>query len=170
SNSKDKSQTEERSSNRALQEKSSNKVKRTQTEKLIDISPWVKYTKREINLELEPKHFINRSKESSISPEKVRSLRSKKEKIRVIIEEPREGKANVSIRIKWIMTKRILRAFITYPHDKEAWAKKEEEILDSIKEELKQKKKIDLGSNWLREVFISRNKEEYRNRHMNGQE
>ncbi|CAG8758519.1 11305_t:CDS:2 [Gigaspora margarita] len=54
----------------------------------------------------------------------------------------------------------------TCPYNKEAWAKKEEKILDSIKEELKQKEKIDLGSNWLREVFIPRDKEEYRNRHI----
>ncbi|CAG8845638.1 32462_t:CDS:2, partial [Gigaspora margarita] len=47
SNSKDKSQAGERSSNR------------------------VKYTKGEINLELEPEHFINRSKRSSISQKKL---------------------------------------------------------------------------------------------------
>ncbi|CAG8787128.1 23398_t:CDS:2 [Gigaspora margarita] len=46
----------------------------------------------------------------------------------------KEDKANVPIRVK------------------QAWAKKEEEILDSIKEELKQKKKIDLGPNWFREA------------------
>ncbi|CAG8782365.1 9649_t:CDS:2, partial [Gigaspora margarita] len=50
--------------------------------------------------------------------------------------------------------------------DKKAWAKKEEEILDSIKKELKQKKKIDLDPNWLREVFILRDKEEYRNQYI----
>ncbi|CAG8698935.1 28169_t:CDS:1, partial [Gigaspora margarita] len=33
-------------------------------------------------------------------------------------------------------------------------------------EELRQKKKIDLGPNWLRKVFISRDKEEYRNWHI----
>ncbi|CAG8751129.1 36059_t:CDS:2, partial [Gigaspora margarita] len=49
------------------------------------------------------------------------------------------GKANVPIRVKRVMTEK-------------AWAKKEEEILDSIKEELKQKEKIDL--------------EEYRNQHI----
>ncbi|CAG8807969.1 21834_t:CDS:2, partial [Gigaspora margarita] len=73
SNSKGKSQIGERSSNRVLQEKLSNRVKRTQTEKLIDISPWVKYAKREMNLELEPDHFINKSKRSSISLEIVRN-------------------------------------------------------------------------------------------------
>ncbi|CAG8532774.1 101_t:CDS:2, partial [Gigaspora margarita] len=136
SKSKDKSLAGERSSKRVLQEKSSNEVKRTRTEELIDISPWVKYAKGEMNLVLEPEHFINRSEGSIISPEKVRSLWSKKENIKIMIEEPK------------------------------AWAKKEEEILDSIKEELKQKEKIDLGPNWLREVFIPRDKEEYRNRHI----
>ncbi|CAG8847527.1 42555_t:CDS:2, partial [Gigaspora margarita] len=94
---------------------------RQEREVLIDISPWVKYAKGEMNLELEPEHFINRSEGSSILPEKVRSLQNKKEEIRVIIKEPK------------------------------AWTKKKEEILDSIKEELKQKEKIDLGPNWLRE-------------------
>ncbi|CAG8654953.1 21746_t:CDS:2 [Gigaspora margarita] len=50
-------------------------------------------------------------------------------------------------------------------HNKETWAKKEEEILNSIKEDLKQKE-IDLGPNGLRKVFIPRNKEEYRNQHI----
>ncbi|CAG8789168.1 1898_t:CDS:2 [Gigaspora margarita] len=54
----------------------------------------------------------------------------------------------------------------TCPRNKEAWAKKKEEILDNIKEDLKQKEKIDLGPNGLREVFISRDKEEYRNRYI----
>ncbi|CAG8775530.1 5996_t:CDS:2, partial [Gigaspora margarita] len=62
----------------------------------------------------------------------------------------KEGdKANVLIRVKQVMTK-----------------KKRNKILDSIKEELKQKEKIDLDSNWLREVFIPKDKEEYRNRHI----
>ncbi|CAG8804084.1 6779_t:CDS:2, partial [Gigaspora margarita] len=121
-----------------LQEKSSNKVKRTRTEELIDISPWVKYAKEEMNLELEPEHFINRSKGSIILPEKVRSL------------------AN------WTFNQGAYDEI----HQKRAWAKKEEEILDSIKEKLKQKEKINLGPNWLREVFIPRDKEEYRNQHI----
>ncbi|CAG8822831.1 67_t:CDS:2, partial [Gigaspora margarita] len=126
-NSKGKSQAGEKSSNRMLQEKS-------------NISLWVKYAKGEMNLELEPEYFINRSEESSISPEKVKSLRSKKKEIRVIIEEPK------------------------------TWAKKKEEILDSIKEELKQKKKINLGPNWLREVFIPRDKENIEIGILSGQE
>ncbi|CAG8678252.1 35228_t:CDS:2 [Gigaspora margarita] len=130
SNSKGKSQLGERSSNRVLQEKS-------------NISPWMKYAKEEIKLELEPDYFINKSKESSISLENVRSLQDKKEKIRVVIKEP-------SLELI----------------DRIAWAKKEEEILDSIKEDLKQKEKIDLGPNRLREVFIPRDKKEYRNRHI----
>ncbi|CAG8839761.1 39891_t:CDS:2, partial [Gigaspora margarita] len=59
--------------------------------------------------------------------------------------------------------KKSFEYLFTCPYNKEAWAKKEEEIIDSIKEELKQKEKIDLGSNWLREVFIPRDKEEYKN-------
>ncbi|CAG8787972.1 15022_t:CDS:2, partial [Gigaspora margarita] len=161
-NSKGKSQAGERSSNRVLQEKLSNKVKRTRTEKLIDISLWVKYAKGEMNLELEPEHFINRSEESSILSEKVKSLQSKKEEIRVMIEEPTKegGEANVSIRVKWVMiekqsghsTKKLMMR-----STRKAWAKKEEEILDSIKEELKQKEKIDLGLA-LERMNLSKNK------------
>ncbi|CAG8714880.1 42012_t:CDS:2 [Gigaspora margarita] len=152
SNSKGKSQAEERSSNRVLQEKLSNEVKRTQTEKLIDITLWVKYTKGEMNLELEPEHFINRSEGNSISLEKVRSLQSKKEKIKVMIEEPKiEIECSLREFIKQLLMT-ATRAEWTFNqgaydeiHQKQAWAKKEEEILDSIREELKQKEKIDLG-------------------------
>ncbi|CAG8771187.1 30403_t:CDS:2 [Gigaspora margarita] len=181
------------------------------------ISPWVKYAKGEMKLELEPDYFINRSEGSSISSEKVRSLRDNKEEIRVVIEEPslelidrivegqekrqelkealvksysedkqnervdqiakEGGETNVLIKVKQVMTKSIVflpvwkeieiecspRKFIkqllmtatraewTFNqgihdeiHKKQAWAKKEEEILNSIKEDLKQKEKIDL--------------------------
>ncbi|CAG8557009.1 32047_t:CDS:2 [Gigaspora margarita] len=176
-----------------------------------NITLWVKYTKGEMNLKLEPEHFINRSKGSSISPEKVRSLQSKKEEIRVMIEEPKASKpkeletifalmkkysklqgesrkenSTWSFRIKCInkllptltrqqihnsglyqdvqcrkckKEKESFEYLSTCLHDKEAWAKMEEEILDT-------EEKIDLGSNWLREVFIPRDKEEYRNRHI----
>ncbi|CAG8512079.1 37268_t:CDS:2 [Gigaspora margarita] len=126
--------------------------------------------KGKLNLELEPNHFINRSEGSSILSKKDKSLRSKKEEIR------EEGKANVPIRVKRVMTekqsgystkeltmrptrrlyqdvqcrkckeeKEFFEHLSTCSYDKEAWAKKEEEILNSIKEELKQKKKINLG-------------------------
>ncbi|CAG8838036.1 37046_t:CDS:2, partial [Gigaspora margarita] len=88
SSSKNKKQTGERSSNKVFQERLSNRVKRARTEKLIDISPWVKYTKGEINLQLKPNYFVKQEKESSISSEQVRSLQSRKEEIRVVIEEP----------------------------------------------------------------------------------
>ncbi|CAG8847263.1 37263_t:CDS:1, partial [Gigaspora margarita] len=88
SSSKNEKQTGERSSNKVFQERLSNGVKRARTEKLIDISPWVKYTKGEMNLQLEPDYFVKREKGSSISSEQVRSLRSRKEEIRVVIEEP----------------------------------------------------------------------------------
>ncbi|CAG8850727.1 42115_t:CDS:1, partial [Gigaspora margarita] len=58
SSSKNKKQTEKRSSIKVLQERLSNGVKRARTEKLIDISPWVKYTKGEMNLQLEPDYFV----------------------------------------------------------------------------------------------------------------
>ncbi|CAG8701765.1 30846_t:CDS:2 [Gigaspora margarita] len=93
----------EKSPNRVLQEKSSNRVKRTRTEKLIDILPWVKYTKGEINLELEPDYFIDRRERSSISSEQTQ---------------------------------------------------KEEEILDSIKEELRHKDEIVLGLDRLKEFLV----------------
>ncbi|CAG8716982.1 31669_t:CDS:2 [Gigaspora margarita] len=145
-----------------------------------------------MNLKLEPDHFINRSKESSVSSEKVRSLWDKKEKIRVVIEEPslelidrivegheKRQKLKKALVKNWEKglyqdvqyrkckkEKESFEYLSTCPHDKEAWAKKEEEIFDSIKEKLKQKEKINLGSNWFREVFILRDKEEYRNQHM----
>src|SRR5260364_55609 len=86
--SKNEKQTGERSSNKVLRERLINGVKRARMEKLIDISPWVKYTKGEMNLQLEPDYFVKREKGSSISSEQVRSLRSRKEEIRVVIEEP----------------------------------------------------------------------------------
>ena len=52
------------------------------------------------------------------------------------------------------------------PYDKEVWIKKEEEILKSIKEELKQKDKIVLGLDKLRKVFIPRDIKEYEERHI----
>ncbi|CAG8788536.1 17253_t:CDS:2, partial [Gigaspora margarita] len=58
SSSKNEKQTGERSFNKVLQERLSNGVKRARTEKLIDILPWVKYTKREMNLQLEPDYFV----------------------------------------------------------------------------------------------------------------
>ncbi|CAG8824411.1 16490_t:CDS:2, partial [Gigaspora margarita] len=89
--SKNEKQTGERSSNKVLQERLSNRVKRARTEKLIDISPWMKYTKGEMNLQLEPDYFVKREKGSSISSEQVKSLRNRKEEIRVVIEEPKAG-------------------------------------------------------------------------------
>ncbi|CAG8525881.1 34139_t:CDS:2 [Gigaspora margarita] len=250
SSSKNEKQTGERSSNKVLQERLSNGVKRARTEKLIDISPWVKYTKGEMNLQLEPDYFVKREKGSSILSEQVRKqgIRAKE-----------EGKVDVPTRVKWVMTEEIEcspREFIKQllttatraewafnqglydeihqkrvsqknwkpffalmkrhsklqsmsrkensawsfrikcinkllpilrkrqihnpelyqdvlcrkckkeresfkhlsicPYDKEVWIKKEEEILKSIKEELRQKDKIALGLDKLREVFIPR--------------
>ncbi|CAG8839830.1 20377_t:CDS:2, partial [Gigaspora margarita] len=212
SSSKNEKQTGERSSNKVLQERLSNGVKRARTEKLIDISPWVKYTKGEMNLQLEPDYFVKREKGSSISLEQVRSLRSRKEKIRVVIEEPKVilekikahsgveqneradriakegGEVDVLTRVKWVMTEGMIfwpvwkgieikcssREFIKqllmmatraewtfnqglYDKIHQKRIKKEEEILKSIKEELRQKDKIALDLNKLREVFIPRN-------------
>ncbi|CAG8747868.1 30478_t:CDS:2, partial [Gigaspora margarita] len=119
SSSRNEKQTGERSSNKVLQERLSNGVKRARTEKLINISPWVKYTKREMNLQLEPDYFVKREKGNSISSEQVRSLQNRKEKIRVIIEEPslneradriakEEGEVDVPTRVKWVMTKSMI--------------------------------------------------------------
>ncbi|CAG8803141.1 7617_t:CDS:2 [Gigaspora margarita] len=96
------------------------------------------------------------------------------------------GEANVSIRVKQVITESMvfrpvwkeieiecsLRGFIKQlltTATRAEWTFNQEaydEIHQNIKEELKQKKKIDLGSNWLREVFIPRDKEEYRNWHI----
>ncbi|CAG8652478.1 9573_t:CDS:2 [Gigaspora margarita] len=189
SSSKNEKQTGERSSNKVLQKRLSNRVKRARTEKLIDISPWMKYSKEEMNLQLEPDYFVKQEKESSILSKQVRSLWSRKEKIRVVIEEPTKkgGEANVPTRVKQVMTKGMIfqpvwkgieiecspRKFIKqllmtatraewtfnqglYNEIHQKRIKKEEEILKSIKEKLKQKDKIALGLDKLREVFIPR--------------
>ncbi|CAG8832132.1 27862_t:CDS:2, partial [Gigaspora margarita] len=111
----------------------------------------VKYTRDEMNLQLEPDYFVKREKGSSISSKQVRSLRSRKEEIRVVIKEPNE--VDVPTRVKRVMTEKV-------------WIKKEEEILKSIKKELRQKDKIALGLNKLREVFILRNIKEYEKRYI----
>ncbi|CAG8808894.1 42677_t:CDS:2, partial [Gigaspora margarita] len=111
SSSKNEKQTEERSSNKVLQER-------------LNISPWIKYTKREMNLQLEPNYFVKREKESSISSEQVRSLRSRKEEIRVVIEEPstfwgqqnekadriakERGEVDILTRVKQVMTESMI--------------------------------------------------------------
>ncbi|CAG8757504.1 6647_t:CDS:2 [Gigaspora margarita] len=224
---KNEKQTGERSSNKVLQERLSNGVKRARTEKLIDISLWIKYTKGEMNLQLEPDYFVKREKGSSISSEQVKSLWSRKEEIRVVIEKPslskelevilekvkahsrvkqneradriaKEGdEVDVPTRVKWVMTKGMIfwpvwkgieiecspREFIKqllttatraewtfnqglYNEIHQKRIKKEEEILKSIKEELRQKDKIALGLDKLREVFIPRDIKEYKERHI----
>ncbi|CAG8698787.1 16343_t:CDS:2, partial [Gigaspora margarita] len=102
SSSKNEKQTGERSSNKVLQERLSNGVKRARTEKLIDISQWVKYTKGEMNLQLESDYFVKQEKGSSILSEQVRNLQSRKEEIRVVIEELSE--VDVLTRVKQVMT------------------------------------------------------------------
>ena len=48
----------------------------------------MKYSKGEMNLQLEPDYFVKWEKGNSISSEQVRSLQNRKEEIRVVIEEP----------------------------------------------------------------------------------
>ncbi|CAG8815518.1 40023_t:CDS:2, partial [Gigaspora margarita] len=83
-----------------------------------------------------------------------------------------EGKVDVPTRVKRVMTE-ATRAEWTFNqglydeiHQKQVWIKKEEEILKSIKEELKQKDKIALGLNKLREVFMPRDIKEYKEQHI----
>ncbi|CAG8788382.1 42622_t:CDS:2 [Gigaspora margarita] len=197
SSSKNEKQTGERSSNKVLQERLSNGVKKARTEKLIDILPWVKYTKGDMNLQLKPDYFVKQEKGSSISSEQVRSLRSRKEEIKneradQIAKEG--GEVDVPTRVIWVMTEGMIfwpvwkgikiecspREFIkqllmtatraewTFNqglydkiHQKRVWIKKEEEILKNIKEKLRQKDKIALCLDKLREVFISRDIKEY---------
>ncbi|CAG8793784.1 38032_t:CDS:2 [Gigaspora margarita] len=67
------------------------------------------------------------------------------------------GEANVLIRVKQQLLITATRAEWTFnqgAHD------------EIHQKRIKAKGKIDLGPNWLREVFIHRNKEEYKNQHI----
>ncbi|CAG8672606.1 32367_t:CDS:2, partial [Gigaspora margarita] len=164
SSSKNEKQTGKSSSNKMLQERLSNGVKKARTKKLIDISLWVKYTKGEMNLQLEPDYFVKREKGSSISLEQVRSLQSRKEEIGVVIEEPtkEEGEVDVPTRVKWVMTEDPPEA--GEPKELETLFCSNEEAY--IKEELRQKDKIAVGLDKLREVFIPRDIKEYEEQHL----
>ncbi|CAG8774182.1 26465_t:CDS:2, partial [Gigaspora margarita] len=192
----------ERSSNKVLQERLSNRVKRARTEKLIDISPWVKYTKGEMNLQLEPDYFGSNQR-TKFSSNRKDSRRAKQEmgtkggtivaqskELEVILEKikahfgvkqneradriAKEGGEGIEIEcsprkfIKQLLTiaTRAEWTFIQELYNKmRVWIKKEE-ILKSIKEELRQKDKIALGLDKLREVFIPRDIKEYKERHI----
>ncbi|CAG8570787.1 13410_t:CDS:2 [Gigaspora margarita] len=109
----------------------------------------VKYTKGEMNLQLEPDYFVKQEKGSSILSEqpvwkRIEIECSPREFIKQLL--------TTAARAEWTFNQELYDEI----HQKQVWIKQEEEILKSTTNELSQKDKIALGLDKLREDFIPR--------------